>query len=187
MTSMLGNSVMQGASGMSAGSHLTGGNKIPRGYTQGQLGQFTPEQMQLFQRLFGQVEPNSFLSRLAGGDESTFQQLEAPAMRQFQGLQGQLASRFSGMGLGGRRSSGFQNASNQAVSDFAEQLQSQRLNLQRQAIQDLMGISNNLLSQRPYEQFFVKKQMPFWKQLLLGASEKGEELAPTIAKFAAMG
>ncbi len=154
-----------GATGSVSGNKMTG-NKIPKGYKAGQLQQFTPEQMQLFQQMFSHVNPQSFLSRLAGGEEGMFEQMEAPAMRQFQGLQGQLASRFSGMGMGGRRSSGFQNAANQATSDFAQQLQANRLGLQRQAIQDLQGLSSNLLGQRPYEQFMYEKPQAAWKGLL---------------------
>jgi len=133
------------------------GNVIPKGYKQGQLQQFTPQQLQLFQQLFSQVSPGSSLSNLANGDQSTFDQMEAPAMRQFQGLQGQLSSRFSGMGSGARNSSGFQNSATAASSNFAQDLQSQRQSLQRQAIMDLMGISSNLLGQRPYEQFLLEK------------------------------
>jgi hypothetical protein len=140
------------------------------GYNFFERPQFTPEQMQLFQSLFGQLGPDSFLGKLAGGDQSTFAQLEAPALNQFNQLQGQLGSRFSGMGMGGRRSSGFQNASGQASSDFAQQLQSQRLGLQRQAIQDLMGMSNQLLSQRPYESFIAPKKRSFLEELLAGIS-----------------
>lgn len=150
-----------GATGMSAGNNMTGNkmakNRIPSGYKQGQLQNFSPEQFQLFQQLFGHLGPQSFLSKLAGGDQSQFEQMEAPAMRQFQGLQGQLASRFSGMGMGARHSSGFQNAANQQTSNFAQDLQANRLELQRQAIQDLMQMSGNLLQQRPYSQFLIKK------------------------------
>lgn len=141
----------------------TGGNIIPKGYKAGQLQNFTPEQMNLFKSLFSQVGPDSQTARLAGGDQSQFAQLEAPAMQQFQGLQGQLASRFSGFGSGARKSSGFQNAATSATQDFASQLQSQRMGLQRQAIQDLMGYSNDLLNQRPYEQSLIKKQNPWWQ------------------------
>lgn len=168
---MMGSSGMKGPAGLSAGNNTSGGNIIPKGYSRGQLQQYDPQQMQLFQQLFSQVSPGSYLSRLAGGDQSQFDELEAPAMRQFQGLQGQLASRFSGMGMGARRSSGFQNTANQATSDFAQDLQSQRQGLQRQAIQDLMGMSNQLLGQRPQEQFLTKKELPFWKQLALAGTE----------------
>lgn len=154
MTSMMGN---KGFSGQVSPSG-TIGNKTPKGYRSGQMSQFTPEQMQLFQQMFSQVSPESYTSRLAGGDESLFNEMEAPALKQFSGLQGNLASRFSGMGMGGRKSSGFQNSANTAAQDFASQLQSQRQGLQRQAIQDLQSMSQSLLGQRPYEQFLVPKQ-----------------------------
>ena len=146
-------------------------NKTPRGYESGSIQNFTPDQMKLFQDLFSQVGPGSYTSRLAGGDESLFNQMEAPAMRQFSQLQGQNASRFSGMGLGARKGSGFQNFQNQATSDFAQDLQSRRQELQRQAIQDLMGMSRDLLGQRPYENYLVPKQKPWWQELLLGIGQ----------------
>lgn len=151
---------MTGQKGVSlAGPTGIVGNKRPSGYKLGQLQQYTPEQMNLFQQLFSNVGQGSYLSRLAGGNEDLFNEIEAPALKQFSALQGGLASRFSGMGsFGGRRSSGFQNMANQASSDFAQQLQSNRQNLQRQAIMDLMGLSESLLGQRPYEQYLVPKQ-----------------------------
>ena len=167
------------STGMSAPQYKTGGSstsykpsfnvgKSKGGYRPAQLQQFSPEQMKLFQSMFGQVGPDSFLSKLAGGDEGTFNQMEAPAMRQFSGLQGNIASRFSGMGSGARNSSGFQNTMNQASSDFASDLQSQRMGLQRNAIKDLMEMSGNLLGQRPYENMLLKKEPGFFKQLLGG-------------------
>lgn len=147
-----------------------GGDVIPKGYQQGQLGQFTPEQMQLFQQMFGHVGPQSFLGRLAGGDQSMFEQLEAPAMQQFGQMQSNIANRFSGMGSGARRSSGFGLAQNQAAQDFAGQLQSQRMGLQRQALMDLMGMSESLMGQRPYQKFITEEQTPWWQKLLEGAA-----------------
>lgn len=143
---------------MTFGMQQSMGNKVPSGYKVGRLQQFSPEQMQLFQSLFSNVAPGSYLSRLAGGDESLFNQMEAPAMRQFQGLQGQLASRFSGMGQGGRHSSGFQNTATAAASNFAQDLQAKRQELQRQAISDLMGLSHTLLSERPFQQDLFEKK-----------------------------
>lgn len=158
-------------SSMYGAARAGGGNKVPSGYKMGQMQQFTPEQMQLFQSLFGHVGPGSYLSRLASGDQGMFDEMEAPALRQFSGLQGNLASRFSGMGMGSRQSSGFQNTANQASSDFAQDLQSRRQDLQRQAISDLMGMSSNLLGQKPYQQFLYEKKKPFWQQLLGGLGE----------------
>lgn len=154
---------MTGRTGMKSGGGRTG-DVVPEGYKSGQLQQFTPEQMQLFSQLFSHVSPNSQLSKLAMGDEGTFSQMEAPAMRQFQELQGQVGSRFSGMGMGAQKSSGFQNTMGQLGSDFAQQLQSQRQGLQRQAIQDLMGYSSQLLGQSPYERYLIEKQQPQQKK-----------------------
>ena len=174
MSSMFG-----GQGGLSGSGKM--GNKIPHGYKSGQIQQFTPEQMGLFQQMFGQVGPDSYLSKLAGGDQDTFNQIEAPAMRQFGELQGNIASRFSGMGGGARRSSGFQNTMNQAGSDFAQQLQSNRQSMRQQAIRELMGLSGQLLGQRPYEQFLTKKQ-PSFMQSLGGAL--GENLGALPQAFA---
>ena len=180
MSSMIGSNGYGGVAGPTGKI----GNKIPSGYRSGQMAQFTPEQMQLFQQSFGQVGPESYTSRLAGGDESLFGEIEAPALKQFAGLQGNIASRFSGGGGGrgamsSRRSSGFQNTMNTAAQDFASQLQQQRQGLQRQAIQDLRGMTNDLLGQRPYENFLTKKEhkQPFWKQALGIASPLGGDIA----------
>lgn len=192
MSSMVGASGNRGATGSSSGRNMTGGgvtggNIIPKGYKQGQLQQFTPEQMQLFQQMFGQLGPDSFLGKLAGGDQSMFEEMEAPAMRQFGELQGGLSSRFSGMGMGGRKSSGFQNTMNQATSDFSQQLQSQRVGLRNQAIKDLMGMSNQLLGQRPYDQFLTPKPKSFWEQLMMGLVGAGGEVGAGMGSGWMMG
>lgn len=178
MTSMIGmnpyspNTAKLGATGSLAvnGPSATGKTSMQKlgGYRFFEKPQFTPEQMELFKSLFGQLGPESFLGKLSSGSPEMFEQLEAPALRQFGALQGNIASRFSGMGSGARRSSGFQNTLNQASSDFAQQLQSQRLGLQRQALQDLLGLSSQLLGQRPYEQFVTPKNKSFLQELGLG-------------------
>lgn len=127
-----------------------------------QLTNYTPQQQELFSSQFAGVNPNSYLGKLASGDQSTFEEMEAPAMRQFQGLQSGLASQFSGgMGQGGRamsarRGSGFYNTQNQAAMDFASQLQANRQNMRTQAIQGLHGMSMDLLNQKPFT--YVEKQ-----------------------------
>jgi hypothetical protein len=184
MTTSLG-----GYGGMKPSSHgRTGSSDSLRGtgYKQVGLSNFTPEQMQLFQSLFSHAGPDSYLSKLAGGDQSQFEQLEAPALQQFQGLQGQLASRFSGMGLGARRSSGFQNTMNQASSNFAQQLQSQRMGLQRQATMDLAQLSQMLLGQRSYENALLPKEKPLWQQFLLGISPALAQGASQAGSLAGM-
>jgi len=155
------------------GTSLVGkgsGDVIPKGYNQGQLQQFTPEQLSLFKQMFGQVGQDSFLSKLAGGDEQTFQDIEAPQHRQFGEYLGNAGSRFAGMGSTGNiKSSGFQNGITAASSGFAQDLASKRQGLQRQAMGDLFNMQNTLLGQRPYEKFVTKepaKQPSFWEELL---------------------
>lgn len=148
------------------------GNRTPKGFSAGRINQLTPEQWQQFHEMSQRLGPDSWLSKLAMGDEGEFGQLETPALKQFSELQGGLASRFSGMGQGARGSSGFKNSSNQAATDFAQQLQSQRLNLRSQAMKDLMGYSNEFLNQRPYEQFLTEnkqKQGAGWGGVLSSA------------------
>lgn len=142
------------------------GEKIPAGHRKFSVQNFDPQQMELYQNSFEHVSPDSYLSKLAQGDQETYDQMEAPALRQFNELQGGIASRFSGMGVGGRNSSGFRNTSNAAASDFAQQLQSNRQGLQRQALMDLMGYSNQLMGQRPYDVGLAQKRQRapgFWK------------------------
>lgn len=172
------NTGMSRSPGFSARSAKRGGmpgEAIPGGYRVGQMQQFTPEQMQLFKQQFGQVSPESYTSRLAGGDEDLFEEMEAPAHRQFAQSIGNLASRFSGQGMGARRSSGFQNATTSAASNFAQDLQANRQGLQRQAIKDLMEMSNQLLEQRPQQRsLFEKRQkQPNFFQGLLGSAAGG--------------
>lgn len=133
-------------------------DKTPSGYGVSRVQQYTPEQMKLFGEAFSHLGPDSYTARLAGGDQSLFEEMEAPAHRQFNEKMGGIASRFSGMGMGGRRSSGFQNETSSAASNFAQDLQAKRQELQRNAIRDLMGMSNDLLNQRPYETSLYEKQ-----------------------------
>lgn len=163
-----GYGMQSSSTGMNPTSTNTGmmKEKIPSGYKKGAINNFTPEQMNLFQQMFGQVGPESYLSKLAGGDQATFDQMEAPALRQFSELQGGLASRFSGMGgLGARNSSGFKNTMNSYASNFAQELQANRQNLMSNARNELFNMSNQLLNQRPQETSLIKKQDSGWGQM----------------------
>lgn len=145
-------------SGVTGSRGGTKGDVVPKGFRAGQVQQFTPEALQLYQQLFSQLNPESDLFRLAEGDEDLFNQIEAPAMRQFNELQGGLASRFSGMGMGARRSSGFQNMSNAAASNFAQDLASKRSDLSRQAMRDLFDMSHMLMNEKPFERILSGKR-----------------------------
>ena len=66
------------------------------GYKQHQMQNFTPEQMELFQKLLSSVSGGSqqgldYLSKLAGGDEGIFQQIERPAYEAFNRTSGDIA------------------------------------------------------------------------------------------------
>jgi hypothetical protein len=140
--------------GNAAGSFT---EKRPHGREMFSIQNMTPQQLEMLEQLIGMLGPDSFISRLANGDQSAFQEMEAPAHRQFQETTGGLATRFSGAGMGARRGSGFQNAMSQSAEDFAMKLQGNRTNLRNQALRDLMGMSHNLLQQRPFDRGYVKK------------------------------
>lgn len=142
------------------------------GYNQISIPNKNPQQMGLINQgtsALSQGFPQilqQLLQMGAGGNEEMWKQLEAPALRQFGQLQGNIASRFSGAGMGSRKSSGFQNALGGASTDLAERLQSNRLGLQHQSIQDLMGLYNNLIGQDLNTTAFLPKQKKWWEELL---------------------
>lgn len=139
-----------------------------------QLPRMSDQTRALWEQLAGKIQGPTmggidFLSKLASGDQSQFQQMEAPAMRQFGELSGNLSSRFSGAGSGSRRSSGFQNTMGGAGADLAERLQSNRMDLQQGAIEQLMGLYGQLMQNDPYQQFhYMKEPKLSWAQRLGG-------------------
>jgi hypothetical protein len=145
------------------------------GYDVVQTPRMSPQVRALWEQLMGGSQGGveaglGHLSDLARGDQSHFAALEAPALRQFNALQGNLASRFSGMGSGARHSSGFQNAATGAATDLSERLQSQRLGLQQSAIDRLLGIYGDLMHNDPYEMMLTERQRKpnIWQKLLGG-------------------
>lgn len=165
-----------GGFGQSSGANLGRGDKLR------QVPNFTPDQMNLFKSLFSNVGPESFTGRLAQGDEGTFNQIEKPALEQFSGILGNTASRFSGMGSGARKSSGFQNYVGSQSRSFADQLQSNRVDLQKNAIRDLMEMSGQLLHQKPFDSYVERKKPSFWERLLGGVGENVGSLPGMFAR-----
>lgn len=97
-------------------------------------------------------------SALATGSPEQFAQLEAPALRQFQQqIAPGIASRYAGSGIGA--SSGMQNSIAGAGADLAERLQAQRLGIMHQSMNDILGLSNFLLS-NPESQFGLVEGQP---------------------------
>lgn len=156
------------------------------GYNQVSIPNLSPEQMNLFKQILGSSGSgiqNSIgqLSQLAaGGSEDYWKQLEAPALRQFDQLQGNIASRFSGEGMGARRGSGFHNATSGAATDLAERLQSQRLGLQQSAISQLMSLYGNLMGTQTQENFLIPKQKEWWEELLPALAQGGGQYGGTL-------
>lgn len=131
--------------------------------TEGQFKQFetlTPQQRDLFGQLFGglggegglQQQGFGALSNLLGGNQQFLEQLQAPALRQFQEqtIPG-IAERFSGAGSGAQGSSAFGQQLGAAGAGLAEQLAGQRAELgmqgQQSGIQGLLSLLG--LSQTP--------------------------------------
>lgn len=138
----------------SAGQTDAMGNIIPSGYSQGRLQNATPEQMELLKYLQGLIGPESDIGKRLSGNEEYLKTLEKPAWRNFQEVQSAFGNKFSSLGLG--NSGAAQAMKSRTGREFSENLAAQRQTLQRQAVQDLMGISNQLLGYSPYENFLVE-------------------------------
>jgi hypothetical protein len=138
---------------MSPLSNISGyGLKQPKHLRQ--IPQFTAGQQGLFQSLLGGAQPGAshglgYLSKLASGDEESFAHLEQPALQDYEQALSKLGNRFANTGFASS-SSPFQNAARGLGQDYANTLQSQRSQLQMDALTKLLGISQNLLGQRPY-------------------------------------
>jgi hypothetical protein len=143
-------------------SQRVGGRTVER------VQNYTPQQMKLHQQQFGMLGPDSYLYQLAQGDPQLMEQMERGALRDFSGQMGNLSSRFSGQGTGGRHSSGFKNASGMESRQLQENLQAQRHNMRRQAITDLMGLSNQILGQDPYDYYLTQPKKSLWQQAIGG-------------------
>lgn len=157
-------------------------NSRNSGYNSFQLPTKNPQQMMAMQQGLSSLMPhlgNSFdrLGKLASGDDSAYSSLEAPAFRDLQAALGQTASRFSGMGTGARRSSGFNLAASDTARQLAENLQSQRLGLQGGFMNQLMSLYSNLLGQDTFENTLVPKQKPYWQEFATA-------LAPSLGQAA---
>lgn len=160
------------------------------GYKAVHLPTKTPEQMKLFSQLAGGAQGGigPILEQLrglaGGGSEEMFGQLEAPALRQFQQLQGATGARFSGLGSGAQRSSAFQNAQTSGAMELAERLQSQRLGLQQGAQDRLLALVEALLGAQLGENFLVPKKQSGWQSFLGGLGGVGAQL---LGNFGTMG
>jgi len=147
-----------------------------------QLSNLRPEQEGLFEQLvnagkgagaggaFGQSA--DYYRGLLGDDSQDFNAFSAPQMRQFrEDILPQLSEQFAGMGSGGLRSSGFQNAQNQAGVDLAERLGAIRANLRQSGAQGLQNIGQ--LGLNPTSQYVNQPGTPGFIQSFAPAIGQG--------------
>lgn len=127
---------------------------LPSGYKMFEIPNMGAEGKQIYDMLKSQFMQQA--SGLASGRPEAFAQMEAPIRREFQeSILPQIGAQF---GLSGtQKSSGFQNALSSAGRSLAENLQSQRYNMQRQSLQDLFGLGQTLLGNQPTEMFMQQQ------------------------------
>lgn len=127
---------------------------IPQGYKQYSLPTMGGQQKQIYDLLSSQFQQGapdlySQLRSMASGAPNLA--LEAPIKRQYQEeIIPQLAAQYGMSGT--HKSSGFQNQIARQGRNLAEDLASQRSQMQQQAIQNLLGLGSQLLG-TPTEQF----------------------------------
>src|ERR1044071_6394499 len=142
-------------------SMLTG-SKIPKGYSQYSLPTMGADQKHVYDMLRSQFQAGAGdvyqkLFGLAGGKSDMFEQLEAPALRQFQQqIAPGIAARSSGSGIS--NSSGMQNAIAGAGANLAENLQAQRMGLMERSMQNVLGLGDRLLGTQTQQFGLVQKE-----------------------------
>jgi hypothetical protein len=147
------------------------------GYKSVQLPRLSPQQQELFSSVMGRGTPGitggiDQLSQLAtGGTPEFWQQMEAPFWRDYEKGLGAIGTRFGQLEPGAmdaRRSSAFQHALTGHAGELAENLRSQRLGLQQNAIQQLLQLYGNLMGTQTFDSAFLPKKKSFWQELLGG-------------------
>ena len=128
----------------------------PSGYRAYQQQQYEPEQMDIWRQMKEDIGPDSYYGRLARGDESAFDELEAPAFNTYNALQGNLANQYASQG--GIKSTGFANRSTDMASQFAQELRANRMNIQNNAIKMLHEMRHSFLQERPFQRGLAAKE-----------------------------
>lgn len=143
--------------------------KIPKGFSMYSLPTMGGGQKDIYEMLKGQFQGGAGdvyqkLFGLASGNEGMFEQLEAPALRQFQQqIAPGIAQRYAGGGIGA--SSGMQNSLASAGANLAQDLQAQRTGIMERSMQNVLGLGNMLLGM-PTQQFGLVQKQNTLNQLL---------------------
>lgn len=128
----------------------------------------------------GQQLPSGFeyLQNILGGSPEFFESFQKPARRAFeQQTLPSIAERFtSSLGEGAQRSSAFGQQLGQAGRDLEENLFSQRLGMQGNALNQLMQLLGPALAQRQYE--YEEPRKPGY--LEQSAKFAGENILPLL-------
>ncbi len=151
----------------------------PSGYNLVQLPKYSPQQMERSQARLGQLGESAgrgtdLLSKLALGDDSSYNDLAAPALRDFrERALPEIAQRFQG--TGGLNSSSFANAATSAGTDLTERLSAQRAIIQDRSLSNLLNLEQSLLQNSPYDHYYQPNQnkRSLWESLrgpLVGAA-----------------
>lgn len=154
--------------------------KIPRGFEMYSLPTMGGGQADIYNMLKGQFQQGGGdvfqkLFGLAKGDSDMFDQLEAPAMRQFQQqIAPGIAQRYAGSGIGS--SSGMQNSIAGAGANLAENLQSQRMGLMERSMQNVLGLGDRLLG-TPTQQFGLSQKENMMRDFMQMLGMAGGQMA----------
>jgi hypothetical protein len=103
----------------------------------------------------GFQQGNDFFNSLFN-DPEFFNKFEAPAMRQFDELQGDIGNRFAGMGSGSTGSTGFRNVMAREGQNLSSNLAAQRGQMQQGAIPQMLGYA-----QQPVSNWMTQMQQAF--------------------------
>ena len=132
---------------------------------------FDPQQEKLLDQLLGALQSNlgsgvQNLQNILGGDEETFEAFQRPARRDFeQKTLPTIAERFTGLfGEGSQRSSAFGQALGTAGRELEENLFSQRIGMQSDALSQLLSFLGPALSPRKH-QYQTQRQPGFLENI----------------------
>lgn len=158
------------------------------GYNVSQLGLLDPQQQQIFQSLAGSLGGGlgpllGMLQEQAMGRGQAFEPGEQAATKFFrEQVTPRIAEQQTAMG--GARTSGMLNRLQEAGTGLAEQLAMNRQQLQQQAMQNLLGLSQNILGTKTQQQFFTPTRGTQLLHLLGQLLGQGPRIVEAGAKIA---
>ena len=139
---------------------------------------FLPQQQQILENITGALQEQlpvglENLQAILGGYPEKFERFFTPARRRFeQETLPTIAERFTGaLGEGAQRSSAFGQQLGRAAREFEEDVFSQRLGMQQEALNQLLSLLSPTLSPRRYR--YVRPRQPGLLEDLLSGSLRG--------------